>query len=75
MEKALWYARREKARSRPEPVAPAPFDLIHKVTRVVSAEPDQDVGRAIGLFALAAWSGSGERDLQMSIRILEERLS
>jgi len=75
MEKALWYARREKQRFTAEPCCPSPYGLVEKVARVVSAEPDEEIGRAIGLISLAAWSDSNERDLLHAISILEKRLS
>ena len=75
LEKALWYARREKERQRDAFRCPIPAGLVERVTRVAAAEPDWEIARAIGLLSLSPWGDSFERDLSLAIRIIEEKLS
>jgi hypothetical protein len=70
VQKAEWYAKRELGRDLPRIPSVSPAGLADRVLLVATTDESREVGRAIGLLAMAQWSGDPQGSIRSALRIL-----
>lgn len=73
LKKAIWYAKRELSRDGIDAtrMQSPPAGLLTDVVRVASHDDSHDIGLAIGLLAVAAWSGDARGSIESAVSLVE----